>query len=88
MHEKASGRQRGHRRSPSLLPEAYFLINFLSRRAQTTSEERALKRRRAQTSENPVMTKFEELWLGELPRIPIPRTRVNRGLLACLRAFR
>jgi hypothetical protein len=66
VREKASGRQRGHRHSPSLLPESYFLINFLSRRAQTTSEERALKRRRAQTSENPVKAKFAEFLFHEV----------------------
>ena len=43
-------------------PKPNFLINFLSRRAQTTSEERALKRRRAQTSENSVNTKFAEFY--------------------------
>jgi len=44
--------------APLLCPKPNFLINFVSRRAQTTSEEGALKRRRAQTSENPVNRKF------------------------------
>ena len=74
VREKASGRQRGHRRSPSLLPEAYFLINFLSRRAQTTSEERALKRRRAQTSENSVYANFAECPKGEVRIAPSARS--------------
>jgi uncharacterized membrane protein YkvA (DUF1232 family) len=32
------------------------------------------------TSENPQKTNFRELWKGEVRRIPIPRTRVNRTL--------
>jgi len=40
------------------------------------------------TSENPQNANFAEFYKGEVRRIPIPRTWVNKGLLVCLRAFR